>query len=476
MLTGVAAAAAVLVIPKGLLAAAVAGVCPKLNAFAPPELLLGAAEPKVGGAAVPWPPPKPNTDAGAAAVVDDVVGAATAPPKPNTAGAADVVDATVVVAAETDPAPPKANWLGAVLVAVAPLPPNENEGAAFEVASLPGVAAAPNGVLAASPNENVGFAAEEVVVVTPTAGLAAAPNAKDGGGIADVVVAIGAAAAPNEKLGPGVVDVLVVAVAPKASAAVVAAAAAPPNEKEAPLGAVAILGAEVPPKENDGAGVAEEVVVVVAAAGVPNAKLGAAAVVTAGASVLVVEPKAKAFPVEAAAVVFVLPKSNVDDGAEMVVAAEAAAFPKEKDGAVVANVAAATEVAGTVLPAVKLKEGASEVAVVEVGAGAAPNAKGAVVDIGGLVKAEIVAVGGFEVGVLPKEKLAVAGNAEVAVTVVVAAASPKENESPPEVDVGAAVVVEVLAVVVDPNENEGLEMVDAVAMVVLLAALLPNEN
>ena len=293
-------------------------------------------------------------------------------------------------------------------------------------------AAAPKGLLAASPKVKVEVDEGVVVVVAPKEV------------VADPAAAFGC---------PKVKDEFdAVAAAPKVAEAVVAAAAAvvlpvalDPKEKEdAPLPAL--------PKEKVGAAVVAEAAAVVVAAGFPKEKDGvpvALAAVTAAVDSLPEEPKEK--PPPPPGVVF--PKVNAAPegagaaAADVVVAGDDDIAPNEKDG--VADVVFAAVV---VFACPKLNEGATGVRLVVVDAvlELLPNENEAVFGWVGVALAVVFAWS--NAAAEPNEKLATGATGAPPSVVF-----PKVNAEPDDTVEAAVEVVDVVVVAEAedvPNEND----------------------
>ena len=346
--------------------------------------------------------------------------------------------------------------------------PTDAAGAALEGAALPpkenvvpeavGLAAAPKGLLAASPNVKVEDDEGVVVVVAPNEVAAAAA----GFGCPKLKVEVEAGAAvPKEAE----------AVVAAAGAAALVLLALDPKENE---------GAPPPPKEKAGAAAEEAVAaaVVVAAAAVvcPKENDGVPVAVVAGAAAApsFTEPKEKPPPPP----VVVFPKVNAEpDVAEMAevevvvvaVAVDAADAPNEKLAVARVEVVFAAVV---VLACPKLKGGAPGVRL-EVVAWATlfellPKENDGVVGMAGVALAVVFALS--EATVEPNEKLA-AGIAGAPPPGVV---SPKVNAEPVVAGEAAEEVVDVDVVATDavgvPNEKAGVADVEVVSVAVVVLA------
>ena len=353
----------------------------------------------------------------------------------------------------------------------AALPPKEK--LAPEAAAAAAGLAAPNGLLAASPNVKVDVDEGVVVVVAPNEVVTAAfgcPKLKfedDAGAavpnVAEAAVVAAVAAAPTA-LVPLTLD-------PKANEG--APPPPPPKEKvgaaAAEAVAAAVVVAAVFPKENDG---------------VPVALVAVAAAVTS-----FTDPKEKppappevGFPKENAE-----PDVAVEAAAEVVVAGDTDGVPNEKVG-----VAVVVVVAAVIFACPKLKEGAVGVGLEVVDAlfELLPNEND---DWVGMVGEALAAVfASSEAAVEPNEKLAagaagapppvvfpkvnmepdVAVEAAAEVVVVVAADADGVPRVVPDVKVGFAVVV----VFVCPKVKEGAAGVRFDVVVALVAELLPKES
>lgn len=295
-------------------------------------------------------------------------------------------------------------------------------------------AAAPKGLLAASPKVKVEVDEGVVVVVAPKEV------------VADPAAAFGC---------PKVKDEFdAVAAAPKVAEAVVAAAAAvvlpvtlDPKEKEdAPLPPL--------PKEKVGAAVVAEAAAVVVAAGFPKEKDGvpvALAAVTAAVASLPEEPKEK--PPPPPGVVF--PKVNAaPEGAgaaatDVVVAGDDVIDPNEKDGVADVEVVFAAVV---VFACPKLNEGAAGVRLVVVDAvlELLPNENEAVFGWVGVALAVVFAWS--NAAAEPNEKLATGATGAPPSVVF-----PKVNAEPDDTVEAAVEVVDVVVVAEAedvPNEND----------------------